>query len=124
MKQDYYSIDNNRLLTRLKNIEFFPNLIFIAVASIYVFYFAKIPYAQKGTIWTAKFTSVTILLFVLSQFKKISYKRKRQKSYSRRKNFIYKKTYEQAFSVCPTHFLLLLYDNSHTFFHYPVIFPL
>lgn len=68
MKQDYYSIDNNRLLTRLKNIEFFPNLIFIAVASIYVFYFAKIPYAQKGTIWTAKFTSVTILLFVLSQF--------------------------------------------------------
>ena len=68
MKQDFYKIDNDKLLFQLKNIEFFPNLIFLTVACIYVFYFAKVPYAQQGTIWTVKFILITLLTLILFQF--------------------------------------------------------
>ncbi|MBR1912250.1 MAG: methyl-accepting chemotaxis protein [Treponema sp.] len=68
MKQDFYNIDNERLLSRFKRIEFIPNCMFLAIASIYAFHFARLPYSQLGTLWTLKFASVTLLLLTAFQF--------------------------------------------------------
>ena len=67
MADIFYGIDSDRLIFRLKNIEVIPNLIFIAVSCIYLFYFADIPFNYYGTIWTARFALMTILILAVFQ---------------------------------------------------------
>lgn len=67
MTKDYYNIDEDKLIFNLKNAEIIPNLIFIAISSIYIFLYSKIPFRYNGITWTIKFSLITIFLMVIHQ---------------------------------------------------------